>query len=108
MAVTKNLYMALLHLKQKNEDQIIWIDSICIDQLNDKEKNHQVCHMSSINKMAESVIIWLGEATAETDFVIAILDSFWKRSMSASCSTWKPHDQRWLGLWTTVQADLWA
>ncbi|OSS44309.1 hypothetical protein B5807_11033 [Epicoccum nigrum] len=40
--VTKSLLEALQHLRQKNEDRILWIDAICIDQNDHKERGHQV------------------------------------------------------------------
>jgi len=39
----------------------IWIDSICIDQLNLEEKNHQVPMMRSIYEKASHVYVCLGE-----------------------------------------------
>jgi hypothetical protein len=42
LAVTQNLYFALKYLRFKDEDRILWIDSLCINQKNDGEKGHQV------------------------------------------------------------------
>jgi hypothetical protein len=44
----------------------LWIDQICIDQSNNKEKSEQVQRMHEIYKKAASTIIYLGEATDET------------------------------------------
>ncbi|KAK0652647.1 heterokaryon incompatibility protein-domain-containing protein [Cercophora newfieldiana] len=38
-----------------------WVDSICIDQGNITERNHQVKMMKSIYSQAELVLVWLGE-----------------------------------------------
>src|SRR5262245_9932896 len=38
LPITKNLYLALRYLRCQEQDQIIWIDAICIDQENDKER----------------------------------------------------------------------
>jgi hypothetical protein len=38
----------------------LWIDALCIDQTNDKEKNHQVQKMGRIYQGANEVIAWLG------------------------------------------------
>ncbi|OAL54541.1 HET-domain-containing protein, partial [Pyrenochaeta sp. DS3sAY3a] len=67
MAVTKNLYLALQHLRYTDQDRILWIDAICIDQNNDKERGHQVRQMTCIYEQAEQVLIWLGDGTADTD-----------------------------------------
>jgi hypothetical protein len=37
-----------------------WIDAICIDQSNVKERNEQVRKMKDIYERAEEVIVWLG------------------------------------------------
>ncbi|KAJ4993862.1 Heterokaryon incompatibility protein 6, OR allele 2 [Stagonosporopsis vannaccii] len=52
-------------LNQMQSDKMyttFWIDAICIDQSNVKERNHQVQLMGRIYSKAESVSIWLGEA----------------------------------------------
>jgi len=43
----------------------LWIDSICIDQSNTAEKNHQVQQMSNIYSTATTVVSWLGLHTPE-------------------------------------------
>ncbi|KAF1958145.1 HET-domain-containing protein [Byssothecium circinans] len=60
MPVTKNLSLALQHLRCPYEDQILWVDAIYINQENDKERAHQVVQMTSIYKRAKKVLIWLG------------------------------------------------
>lgn len=39
-----------------------WIDALCIDQMNLKERNHQVAQMGYIYSQASCVHIWLGKA----------------------------------------------
>ncbi|KAK3996250.1 ankyrin repeat-containing domain protein [Cladorrhinum sp. PSN332] len=65
-----NLYLALCSLRQSNEDKILWVDAICIDQKNDGEKGHQVRQMSQIYAKAQTVQIWLGSATSNTNLLI--------------------------------------
>jgi hypothetical protein len=38
MPVTESLYQALYHLRGEQMDRILWIDAICIDQDNTKER----------------------------------------------------------------------
>lgn len=38
----------------------LWIDAICIDQSNHRERNHQVRLMSEIYSRASKVLVWLG------------------------------------------------
>lgn len=40
--ITVNLYSALRHLRHERESKFLWIDAICIDQKNDKEREAQV------------------------------------------------------------------
>lgn len=54
-----NLYDALLQLRESRPAKY-WIDAICIDQSNTKERTHQVRMMDQIYADAESVIVWLG------------------------------------------------
>lgn len=55
--VTKNCHAALRRLRTPYNSRTIWIDSICIDQANVQERNHQVGLMESIYKMASVVYI---------------------------------------------------
>jgi hypothetical protein len=70
LAVTQNLYLALEYLRFKDEDRILWIDGLCIDQKNDKEKGHQVQQMGNIYHRSERVIMWLGLGTYETNVIM--------------------------------------
>ncbi|KAE9371753.1 HET-domain-containing protein, partial [Stipitochalara longipes BDJ] len=38
-----------------------WVDAVCIDQGNIKERSHQVSLMYEIYTKASTVIVWLGE-----------------------------------------------
>lgn len=40
--VTRNLYIALSHLRHENKSRIFWIDAICINQEDTSERNDQV------------------------------------------------------------------
>lgn len=40
--VTENLYLALQYLYSQKTDRILWVDAICINQGNKKERGHQV------------------------------------------------------------------
>jgi hypothetical protein len=67
--VSKNLEAALRTLRGLQETRLgmsYWVDSLCIDQDNIKERNAQVKRMRDIYGRARSVIVWLGQE-AETD-----------------------------------------
>ena len=57
--VRKNLWDALRHLRS-TQDRALWIDALCINQSNVRERNHQVGQMSQIYGKSWRVLIWLG------------------------------------------------
>lgn len=58
--VRQNLWNALDALKSnQSTDRVLWIDAICIDHTNDKERTHQVGIMREIYAGAATVIAWL-------------------------------------------------
>jgi ankyrin repeat protein len=73
MEVTENLFAALKYVRQEDADRVLWIDAICIDQTNQKERGHQVQQMGDIYKHAEKVIVWLGHGTVDTDVAMDII-----------------------------------
>ena len=64
--ITENLAAALRSLRWRDRDRFLWVDAICIDQLNKGEKSQQVGIMHKIYRAATNVIIWLGEADDHT------------------------------------------
>ena len=68
MQVSRVVFETLVELRGKireaSEDSQaadfpLWLDQICIDQSNVREKNHQVARMGTIYQNAESVTAWL-------------------------------------------------
>ena len=59
-SVTENLYAALQHLREESKELLLWVDALCINQLDLAEKSHQVQQMRQIYECATSVIAWLG------------------------------------------------
>jgi hypothetical protein len=50
--------------------RFLWIDQICINQGDDREKGHQVQFMGEIFRRAEVVFAWLGVEDVESRFTI--------------------------------------
>ncbi|KAK4442368.1 heterokaryon incompatibility protein-domain-containing protein [Podospora aff. communis PSN243] len=75
--VAPNLYLALRHLRDVETDRILWVDAICIDQDNDREKGHQVGMMRRIFEQSKGVVVWLGEGSANTDFFMDMVAEIW-------------------------------
>lgn len=66
LPVTVSLHAALLHLRDRFFERILWVDAICINQKDFKEREQQVQSMAKIYGKANRVIVWLGEATADS------------------------------------------
>ncbi|KAM0462344.1 hypothetical protein ACHAPV_003818 [Trichoderma viride] len=107
LAVTKNLHQALQQLRGKVQDRILWIDAICIDQENEKERGHQVQQMGEIYKRADRVLFYLGESNLEVDAFMDTINMVGKFSLNYPCRRWTSNDERWEVVWTSaVQAVL--
>ncbi|MCJ1449515.1 MAG: hypothetical protein MMC23_010035 [Stictis urceolatum] len=59
--VTESFYVILLRLRFEDQVRILWIDQLCIDQLNTEEKSHQVSLMRQIYQRSLQGLIWPGE-----------------------------------------------
>lgn len=107
LGVTNNLRLALSHLRCPDRDRILWVDALCIDQDNLRERTHQVGQMARIYGGAESVIFWLGAASYATNVAMNSLAALERLSASLAWRGWKRNDERWRFLWTTkVQSRL--
>lgn len=58
--VTTNLESALRYLRERASERILWVDAICINQSDGKERMSQVERMASVYQNAMEVRIWLG------------------------------------------------
>ena len=56
-----NLWLFLCSARSAGLDKPLWVDALCIDQSNVRERNQVVSRMGDIYANAERVIIWLGE-----------------------------------------------
>lgn len=65
-SVTSNLEAALKELRT-DEKRSLWVDAICINQADLKERSLQVLLMRSIYTLSKRVIIWLGTGTVDSD-----------------------------------------
>lgn len=108
LGVTENLYLALQHLRKRDTDLVLWVDAICIDQSNVKERGHQVQQMANVYSKAKEVIIWLGPATLETDLVMHTLQELEKQQSKHAQEDWKISDHRWIDLWSSVLYKQWT
>lgn len=61
LLVTENLAKAMRRFRRPTEVVSMWIDQLCINQSNLRERSHQVAMMGTIYRSARKVIVWLGE-----------------------------------------------
>lgn len=86
--VTDNLFNALRRLRGKESTKLLWIDAICINQPNLKERNAQIGKMCDIYHSACSVIVWLGEP-ASNDFTYSDLNIIITLTMHGTKAWWR-------------------
>lgn len=71
--VTKNLYTALTYLRLPDKPRCLWVDALCINQKDMKERNNQVAMMGEVYANAKPVVIWLGEADDDSDEAFTLM-----------------------------------
>lgn len=59
--VTENCEAALRRLRRRYRPRRLWIDALCIDQSNTRERSSQVSLMEEVYRNASQVIVWAGE-----------------------------------------------
>jgi Heterokaryon incompatibility protein (HET) len=74
--VTLNCLAAMRQLRHVTEAQLLWIDSICIDQSSIDERNEQVALMGELYACAKQVIVWLGEKDEATERAMLFINEF--------------------------------
>ena len=104
ISVTPNLELALWHLRLSYRVRTLWIDAICINQKNARERDSQIEIMSRIYRDAKRVVVWLGEASDTTEQAVLLLvklsdaiEIFGENSQSRSVWDW-PELKEFLGV----------
>ncbi|KAG7421289.1 Heterokaryon incompatibility protein 6, OR allele [Fusarium oxysporum f. sp. rapae] len=106
LSITASLNDALFHLRKPDEDRVLWIDALCIDQNNIKERGHQVNRMGEIYKKAEKVVIWLGYINGSAIKLQSAINMFGRNLPLNAFREWSRDDNRWKDQWKEVEADL--
>ena len=60
LTIRRNLYNFLYHARKHRVRYWLWVDAICINQNDTREKSHQVRQMGQIYQQARFVLIWTG------------------------------------------------
>jgi hypothetical protein len=72
--VNAPIYACLQRLEIGSNPRYLWIDQICIDQANKKERNIQVLLMKTIFECAQKTLIWLGEEDEDTPLALECIN----------------------------------
>ncbi|KAI1358932.1 HET-domain-containing protein [Xylaria arbuscula] len=64
--IRRSLNTILRRLRYENKPREIWVDAICINQSDNKEKSHQVRLMRDIYSRAGQTTVWMGDFRIET------------------------------------------
>ncbi|ETI27105.1 hypothetical protein G647_09787 [Cladophialophora carrionii CBS 160.54] len=79
--VTESLYTALTHLRYPDSWRRLWVDQLCINQLEDHELMKQVAMMGKLYSSACRVIVWLGMYDQKMSFAFDLVQ---ETSLSSS------------------------
>jgi hypothetical protein len=71
--ITEGCNSALIHLRKRYGSLTVWIDAICINQDDGDEKESQIPHMRLVYSLSESVFVWLGESSDNSNKAIRFL-----------------------------------
>ncbi|KAF5635408.1 heterokaryon incompatibility protein het-6 [Fusarium sp. NRRL 25303] len=103
--IRMNLYDALKNIRKPTEDQRLWVDAICINQSDVKEKSQQVAMMGEIFTNAVGVISWLGPDRDDSNLAMDLLshdivrDFFRKDSPEMTAIFALCHRRYWRRVW---------
>jgi hypothetical protein len=73
LPVTQNLATALPYLRHGDTPRILWVDAICVNQQDLKERGQQVERMGDIYTLATRVVAWLGPAADNSSLALELL-----------------------------------
>ena len=97
LPVTQNLAEALQYFRYQDKPRTLWIDAICVDQQNLKERSQQVKRMVDIYSKAVRVVVWLGPESDDSSLAMGCFDKIASKvkvdwtTLSMSAITHKVH-----------------
>ena len=93
--VTHSLIEALQSLRRSTTSRILWIDAICINQADLRERSHQVGLMRLIYNRAAHVISWIGKEDEYTATAFQFISKITKEHISPDVSLHASPDVIW-------------
>ncbi|KAI0168960.1 HET-domain-containing protein [Hypoxylon sp. FL1284] len=71
--LAREISWAIRGLRYEDRSRVMWIDAICINQADTKERSVQVRRMKEIYSLAHRVVAWLGPTCLDSDEAMSIL-----------------------------------
>ncbi|KAL6353859.1 hypothetical protein LRP88_12854 [Fusarium phalaenopsidis] len=71
--ISQTVENALRRLRFRQKPRWLWVDQLCINQIDETEKSHQVHQMHSIYSDADQVIAWLGTGNEKSDLICRLM-----------------------------------
>jgi hypothetical protein len=95
--VRLNLESALRHIRTaRKATTTLWIDAICINQLDTEERNSQVQLMRSIYSKGEDTVIWLGPQENDSKLAFGKMSEIMSSRLARISNQQKPdHDPQY-------------
>ncbi|KAF2098611.1 hypothetical protein NA57DRAFT_75849 [Rhizodiscina lignyota] len=84
MNITPPVDLFLRYLRKQYTKRALWIDSVSINQSDEKEKSIQVLNMGGIFCHSRKVHIWLGESSQHTSTFFMALEALERYGMDKS------------------------
>jgi hypothetical protein len=101
--IRPNLYSALWHIAS-NRHNILWVDALCINQDDLRERANQIQHMKYIYHKAEEVFAWLGDADENTKAALNFIGKLATRTVGIGSNV-LPKDVLYLIFETSMSPD---
>jgi hypothetical protein len=96
LPVTANLHAALCRLRSAGRPRTLWVDAVCINQVDDAERTQQVRMMTRIYLEASKVLIWLGDEEEGDDIAFNFINQLstqketWEKDLGTAWAPWIP------------------
>lgn len=104
VSVRRNLWSALLHIRQRDRPRLLWVDALCINQDDILERNSQVQLMSKIYSCATGVLSFVGTNTKNVKVALGFIKVLNQAPSNKMLLGYIRH-WKYLAYWTAV-ADL--
>ena len=86
-------------------DLLLWVDALCIHQLDEKEKSIQVARMAEIYSKAEGVLIWLGKEYNASNTAMMFIPKILDLEQSDALISKESNRKQWIALADLMKRD---